>query len=317
MRLQSVATVLVLGALIAVPFTSIACGPGFVEPPLAGSLDGSAGAANGPSGEGAGEDSCKKLEPVSDFSGMAACCEDKGAQGHCLEDEKATAGIRKNMSQCTGGGWCVPDSVLKTGGKPKKCTTQFSGPNAPGACRSLCIPEVYEKKDLLKQQDCDPGEVCAPCINPLTGQPSGACPNEEDEKKAEDDCKEKQEEGGSSSTGDGGATPPGPPPKKCCEDRGTCLAKDIVPEKNQSNTNSNGCDAETQKCVPTEMMGGNYKGAKCTPNFLLGGGAGVCLSTCLEFGLQGLLLTQGECDDDHVCAPCVFGGKPTGAPGCE
>ena len=320
MRVQSFASVLVVGAVLAVPIMSVlACGPGWVEPSFEGNTEGGAGAQNGDGGP-AGGDACKTLELLTDLSGLTACCQDEGGQAHCLDESKATDGLKAKMAKCSGGGLCVPDHILKNGNKVKKCTTQFTGPNAPGACRSLCIPEVKERKSLLKQLDCDPGEVCAPCINPLTGQPSGACPDEAEEKKREEDCKKGN--GGGAPAGDAGPATPAPEAKKCCEDKGTCVSKDLLKPEQQEKTNSKGCEAETQKCVPTEIVdavraGKEFKGTKCTPNFLLGGGAGVCLSKCLEFGLQGIILTQEQCTPDQVCAPCVFGGKPTGAPGCE
>ncbi|MBM4377528.1 MAG: hypothetical protein FJ095_20825 [Deltaproteobacteria bacterium] len=44
----------------------------------------------------------------------------------------------------------------------------------PGVCLPTCIPEVGDS--LLGQGSCN-GEnfVCAPCLTPLDGKPSGAC----------------------------------------------------------------------------------------------------------------------------------------------
>jgi hypothetical protein len=51
-------------------------------------------------------------------------------------------------------------------------------------------------------------------------------------------------------------------------------------------------------------------------SWLIGDYTGVCLSDCLDFGIQGIALDQGNCADGFTCAPCEQNGEPTGAPGC-
>jgi hypothetical protein len=44
----------------------------------------------------------------------------------------------------------------------------------PGACiAKFIIPETMQS--FLMQSTCDDGEICAPCINPLSMMPTGAC----------------------------------------------------------------------------------------------------------------------------------------------
>jgi hypothetical protein len=62
-----------------------------------------------------------------------------------------------------------------------------------------------------------------------------------------------------------------------------------------------------------------FKPTTCTATgFLVGAYTGVCLSSCLSFGIQGIALAQGSCDSVHTCAPCKnpLSGAATGAPGC-
>jgi hypothetical protein len=305
-------TCLVVSA-IGAPLTFLACGPGWTEPTFTGTDE--AGTAKGGDGDGGGAPGCDvpaKLEAVSDPSKLPACCAEQGGKAHCLAKAKSTQRIRDTMAPCPDDAYCVPDNVLKSGGgKPKTCQSQYG----EGACRSICVPAVAEKKNLLKQGECDPDEVCVPCINPLDKKPSGACPTAEDDKKAEDAAKNCAKPGTPGTpTTDGGAQPE---KKTCCATKGTCIATSSVPPERQDNLNSNDCEQD-QKCVPIEMIDPNFKPQKCNASFLAGGGPGVCLSKCLQFDfLTSLGLWQQECDEDHVCAPCQQNGKPSGAPGCQ
>ena len=83
------------------------------------------------------------------------------------------------------------------------------------------------------------------------------------------------------------------------------------------NDDDNTCNAATEVCAPTENLDTTFKPATCAADsFVIGNYTGVCLSDCLDFGLQGIALDQGNCPEVHTCVPCVQGGKPTGAPGC-
>jgi len=69
-------------------------------------------------------------------------------------------------------------------------------------------------------------------------------------------------------------------------------------------------------CVPNEILA-NGPFPACTANsVILGNYTGVCLSDCLDFGIQGVALAKGSCSSGFTCAPCEQFGQPTGAPGC-
>ena len=103
-------------------------------------------------------------------------------------------------------------------------------------------------------------------------------------------------------------------------DEGRCIPDEIVPSSEQKNLDQDSCKASTDSCVPSEMLNiATFKPEACSGNgFLVGAYTGVCLSKCLSFGIQGIVLSQGSCDDIHTCAPCTnpLSGQPTGAPGC-
>jgi hypothetical protein len=48
-------------------------------------------------------------------------------------------------------------------------------PPDPGGCVPDCIITDALQRAVLLQRTCAAGELCAPCVNPLTGQRSGAC----------------------------------------------------------------------------------------------------------------------------------------------
>jgi hypothetical protein len=67
------------------------------------------------------------------------------------------------------------------------------------------------------------------------------------------------------------------------------------------------------------MLGASFSPPACSATgFLIGAYRGVCLSDCLSFGIEGIVLGRGDCSSNHTCAPCTnpLTGEPTGAPGC-
>jgi hypothetical protein len=57
-------------------------------------------------------------------------------------------------------------------GKPCAGTIQALGSTYQGVCLSDCL--AIEAKDLLSRDGCASNEICTPCINPLTQEPTGA-----------------------------------------------------------------------------------------------------------------------------------------------
>ena len=71
--------------------------------------------------------------------------------------------------------------------------------------------------------------------------------------------------------------------------------------------------------MPKELLNPDFKPPACSASgFLVGDYTGVCLHDCLKFGLQGIVLARGNCQNNYKCAPCQnpLTGAATGAPGC-
>jgi hypothetical protein len=235
---------------------------------------------------------------VLDPSTLPACGTAGGA--HCLQSALVPPNLASQLATCTGG-YCVPDTFIEAGGNfiPPTCT---SLDGAEGRCLNVAIPQVASEASQLTQDTCATYEKCVPCYSPIDGKKTGAC----------------------GLSCDPGPTKPVVLFPSCCSEKGTdegrCVPSTIVPSAEQSNLSQDSCQAQTDLCVPSEMLSiATFKPPACTATgFLVGNYTGVCLSKCLSFGLQGIALAQGTCDNIHTCAPCTnpLSGKPTGAPGC-
>jgi len=246
----------------------------------------------GAAGEGgAGEPiECPYKGPLIEVKGFPAC---DPAGARCVPESQVPEKQRGMLKKCETG-LCVPEKILAHRGQyiPDTCSSVAGN---EGRCMHVSVPFVSARGESLPRDTCSEDEKCAPCTDPTTGKETGAC------KIACD-----------------------PGPKKapvlfpgCCGGLAKCVPTTSVPAAQQASLNSDGCDP-ANKCVPTEMLAGPLKPQKCTPGFFAGGGAGVCLSTCIELGfIQSLVIGQEDCGADHQCVPCMFGGKPSGAPGCN
>ena len=89
----------------------------------------------------------------------------------------ASSALTAFLSECNSiggaGGYCVPQKLAESGGKPPASCAAILG--KPGACISACAVIPASEKMLLSQSSCDSGELCAPCVNPLDGMTTGAC----------------------------------------------------------------------------------------------------------------------------------------------
>lgn len=227
---------------------------------------------------------------VIDPSTMTSC----GPDAHCLDaaliPDPAQAA---QLAKCTDATkYCVPDTFIKTGGKftPPSCT---SVAGAEGRCLSLVLPAVKNQADLLPQATCTAAERCTPCFSPIDGTSTGAC----------------------SQSCDTGPTQPPKTFANCCSARAKCVPATSIPDDQEDQLKRDSC-ATADLCVPTEILNDGPFPA-CTANsFILGNYSGVCLSDCLDFGIQGVALAKGSCANNFKCAPCTQNGQPTGAPGC-
>jgi len=250
-----------------------------------------------------------------DPSTLPACCQDLGGIAHCMDNVPAE--FSQYTTACTGGGRCVPDPFIETGGvyAPPPCHS-LSG--AVGVCLSVCIPQIAAYVSILPRDVCGEGEVCAPCVSPLDNMSTGAC-------DIAGECV-------------GGGGPDTPPPPPACDDPTTCeYEASCPPVVNPASLTACGNDAHCLDAalVPMEVRDqlGPCTGAAgklCVPDvFLVSGGAftpatcrsladaeGRCLSRVLpEVKAQESFLPQSSCTTDQRCVPCYnpIDGVDTGA----
>jgi hypothetical protein len=216
------------------------------------------------------------------------------------------------VGACEGGGHCVPDEFIRTGGvfTPISCTSL----NGPGVCLSRCIPEVEANAALLPQDICKDHELCTPCVHPIEGTETGAC-------DLAFTC-------GAPPDSPGGPTGGGDDPATCvhegapvldpaslpaCETcgGGHCVDGALLP---QDLVGSLDRCTDTSYCVPDAFIvtGGDFLLDSCVS---VAGAEGRCASTCLpDVAAQAESLPQSSCPDEHRCVPCYdpLDGAPTG-----
>jgi hypothetical protein len=223
---------------------------------------------------------------------------------HCLPSSVVPPGDVAQLATCSGG-YCTPDGIIETAGllKPNKCIP-FAGvtPANDGRCLSNCLLAV-SSNPTLEQSSCPTTEKCAPCWDPFSGAPSGAC---------------------SLST-----TCDAPPANAytfptCCVSGGTpggrCIPKSQVPTAQQSNLQQDSCSSTNYLCVPNEDLPAPHNvppGIGCNATALGFPYSGSCISNCVNLGVGGVF-SAGNCATNgmpnHTCIPCFF--APAGSPGC-
>jgi hypothetical protein len=281
------------------PLTNMASGACDIGKPSAGGTSCSSTAADGglPVGTPPAGTCPHTGPPVIDPSTLPACG-DGGA--HCISASLVPPAMASELASCPTG-LCAPDVAIAAGGQfiPPTC---MSIKNNEGRCLNDNIPQVEQQSSLLPQSSCQSYERCVPCSSPLDGKDTGAC---------------KQ------SCDPGPSTPP-IPFQDCCTlanqtgTFGKCVPQTAIPGALQTYLKQDKCTTTGELCVPTENVTPGFTPKPCTAFNLFEGGTytGVCLSSCLNFGLQQLGIARGDCDKQHECVPCTRNGAPTGAPGC-
>ena len=230
--------------------------------------------------------------PVLDPTVLTAC----GADAHCLDAALVPAMDAARLGKCDDGvNLCVPDVFIKTGGKFTPATCKSVNDNE-GRCLSTVLPDVKKQAALLPQDTCATSERCTPCYDPTSGMSTGAC----------------------SLSCDIGPTQPAKPFAQCCNGRARCVPTVSIPDGQEAQLAEDDCEDTTTEdlCVPNEIIANGPFPACSANSVILGNYTGVCLSDCLDFGIQGLALSRGNCQSNFKCAPCTQNGQPTGAPGC-
>jgi hypothetical protein len=251
--------------------------------------------------------------PIIDPSVFPACSP-ACAGAHCVPSSLVPAGDQSKLATCPGG-FCAPDSISENAGEsvPQTCT---SVAGAEGRCLSPCLPLIASKANLLPQDVCPAGLLCAPCYDPTSDDPTvqtGACSTACD-------------------------MPKDPPVVLTCPWTGPpvinpstfpacspacagahCVPSSLVPASQQSELAT--CPGGF--CTPDPIVSSddNYVPPTCQP-FADPASEGRCTSDCLPaVESESSELSQGTCASDDLCAPCndPFTGAVTGActVGCD
>jgi len=112
------------------------------------------------------------------------CCKMSNVEyGKCVPKTVIPSTLQSNLGTdaCTNTNTdlCVPSENLDPNFKPTACTGQgLIGGSYTGVCLSKCLKFGFFQQLGISQGSCDDVHNCAPCTNPLTGQPTGApgCP---------------------------------------------------------------------------------------------------------------------------------------------
>ena len=232
--------------------------------------------------------------PVIDATTLPECSPTCGG-AHCVPGALVPAALHSLLATCTGG-FCAPDPFIESAGQVRaKACRSVAG--AEGRCLSTCLPPIAAQAALLPTDVCSDGEVCAPCFDPTSSEPTaptGACTI---------GC-------------DAAAEPPvvltcpwsGPEvvdPDRfpgCAPACGGahCVPGSLVPSLLQPllATCSGGF------CAPDDFIAtaGNFRPKTCAS---IAGAEGRCLSTCLPDVADKIgLLPRDVCQSDERCVPC-------------
>jgi hypothetical protein len=108
------------------------------------------------------------------LEGLSSCCE---GEGLCVPAAMMAPWLQDRMTHCAQGGLCSPRHVLD---ELRLYGTVSSSPcssigGAVGGCMHPCFPDVAAFASFMERDSCDEGLLCAPCIDPLSQEPSGVC----------------------------------------------------------------------------------------------------------------------------------------------
>jgi hypothetical protein len=120
--------------------------------------------------------------PVQTKKVFPGCCPFQTTdRGKCVPTEimsQAQQDIAPQLT-CATGSLCAPNlKATNPAAKFPTCqatvTIIIPIPAGAGACVPDCLPAA-DQKPLLSRTTCAAGELCAPCVNPLTNESTGSC----------------------------------------------------------------------------------------------------------------------------------------------
>jgi hypothetical protein len=234
------------------------------------------------------------------ISNFFPCCD---GTAHLIPEFLIPLEYRSMLESGPNKSLCVPDEFATDATfTPEKCTSIFG---QPGACLSVCIPQVRDSPIELPKANCTGNQLCAPCVDPRTEQPTGAC------KMGDMACDYTEV--------DGPCTDYEPTldvskyPSCCLDGQAHCAPGDLVPENSRALLGT--CNGGY--CVPDNFLkrGGRYTPPTCKS---VGGREGRCLSVCIaQIAEQKDTLPVASCKPDERCAPCYDPRTGMGTGACN
>lgn len=120
--------------------------------------------------------------PAEAHTPVMTCCEERGT---CVPSSSVPAEFREQLGpdSCTADGLlCAPNVFIEDlSWTPPSCTATvlsltLGDEYGPGVCLPECLPALMGLTGVALLRDgCDEGFKCAPCLDPTSGEPSGAC----------------------------------------------------------------------------------------------------------------------------------------------
>jgi hypothetical protein len=231
--------------------------------------------------------------PTSPPRTLPECCE--GA-GRCAPSVLVPPELleRTDAADCTNANdVCVPHGAVEsTSFEPRACRDPSLG--AEGRCLPACLPEVAARASLLRRADCETGELCVLCFDPVDQSDTGACHISSD---------------------------PGPSSEPtalpgCCGGAGRCAPSELVPEMLRDQTARLDCDdASDALCIPVGFLRDpKYVPVSCRDPLLAA--EGRCFPACLpQVAAQASRLRRADCQANELCVLCYdpATGEATGA----
>jgi hypothetical protein len=205
---------------------------------------------------------------------------------HCMPAFAVPMAEQAMLTACPGG-FCLPDSLITTGGEiqPDSCMPFEMGSQGEGRCLSSCLGSVAAQASQLEQTTCATGDLCTPCYDPISGADTGAC--------RLSSCDMPMSPAYTFAT--------------CCPgtnngpNAATCVPKEIIPASEAGSLQRETCDTNSL-CVPDEYLPGSTIPVQTCNAALIGNDPGACVSNCVS----GAIGTQGTCPDNHVCVSCAL-----------
>lgn len=226
---------------------------------------------------------------------FASCCSNNGL---CVPTTAVPAAqlAQLGTDTCTQADHvCAPTKFIDLTYKPKTCSS-ING--YEGRCIPDCLPAVVGRASFLPKADCDTGELCAPCYDPVNGDDTQAC-----------------RQNGDSPQSDAGAQLF----STCCSDRGVCVPTTALSTEQQNLLGKDTCSASGDLCAPKIFADPKTQPVTCNALTTIGLTAeGRCVPDCVPAvttGYQAQYLDQSTCDANYKCAPCYdpITGALTGA----